>query len=250
MELLASDLLPTEGRDRVRDRLSAWMKRELEESLGLLFALRDAPLAGAARGVAFQLVEGLGSLRRDRALREIDALGRAGRRALRELGVIIGRESVYVAALIKPRAVAMRALLWSVWGGRTPPLPPPPPGRVSMALSEAPPRAFLEAVGYRPVGPLAVRIDMVERLSAKAWALSRGGAFAATPELLSLAACTAEELDGVLAALGYRAARKGGGDSPPTYRPRRKPRGKSKSRAEGPANDSPFADLGRMMANR
>jgi len=145
----------------------------------------------------------LGSLPRRRVAEQIAHLSRDDRKALRETGMRIGRESVWVPALVKPAAAALRGLLWAVHAGV--PMPPmPPDGRMSVPLDESVPRAFYEVVGYRPLGPLAVRIDIVERLAAKAFALSRTGPFAAGPELVTLCGCGAAEIAGVLSALGYR----------------------------------------------
>ncbi len=98
----------------------------------------------------------------------------------------------------------MRALLWAVKEAPGDSAVPAP-GRVSVPLADGVPHRFYEAVGYRPLGRRALRVDIVERLAQRAWKLSRAGPFAAGPELLSMAGCGPEEISGVLAALGYRA---------------------------------------------
>jgi ATP-dependent RNA helicase SUPV3L1/SUV3 len=79
-------------------------------------------------------------------------------------------------------------------------------------------------MGYRVLGPVAIRLDMLERLAARAWSLSRTGSFRAGPELKSLAGCGPKGLKDVLGALGYRA--NGGGAT--TFVRKRKSRNKAR----------------------
>ena len=237
VEPMAGDHLEAGLRDRVRRRLGAWVGARVAGTLSPLAEARDAPLKGAARGLVYQLCERLGSLSRATAAEQIAALGREERKALRRLGVRIGMESVYMPALLKPDAVETRALLWSVHQDRRGP-PPPPPGRTSVPVAEGEPAASYEAMGYRVLGPVAIRVDMLERLAARAWSLSRAGPFRAGPELKTLAGCGPGGIKGVLFALGYRA---NGGDGATTFQRKRKfrkkarPKSRPKARHDGRA---------------
>ncbi|GAB6052373.1 helicase-related protein [Magnetospira thiophila] len=206
LEPLPSALLEASQRDRLRGRLETWLAAHIAAKLDPLTKLAVVELPPAARGVAFQVVEHFGSLPRRLASDQISALERDDRRALREMGLRIGREAVYAPALLKPAAVNLRALLWNLAQGTD--HQPPPDGRMSVPLTDGVPHAFYEAIGYRPLGPLAVRIDMVERIAGKAWDLAQEGTkgeFAITPELLSLAGCSVEVMAQILKALNYRA---------------------------------------------
>jgi ATP-dependent RNA helicase SUPV3L1/SUV3 len=240
VEALASELLESGSRERVRRRVAAWVDEAVARGLKPLFAVRDAALAGAARGLAFQLYEALGSFPRTRAEHQIAALSKKDREALRRLGVTIGRESVFIRALLRPPAIALRARLWSVHRGV--PLLPPSPGQVALTVAKDAPKDAYEAIGYRLLGPVAVRLDMVERLAARAWALAKTGPFAADGELLTLAGCAATELGRVLTALGFNAQTTADGVR---YHPPR--RRKTRARAARPTRaadaHSPFAKL-------
>jgi len=240
VEALASDLLESGSRERVRRRIAVWVEGAIARGFKPLFAVRDAALAGAARGLAFQLGEALGSLPRAKAERQIAALSKSDRETLRRLGIIIGRESVFVRALLKPSAMALRARLWSVHHGV--PAPLPPSGDVSVAVVKDAPRDSYEAIGYRPLGPVAVRLDMLERLAARAWALARSGPFAVDGELMALAGCTMADLGRVLAALGFKARATADGVR---YHPPRRRKGSARAGRVAPASDaySPFAKL-------
>ncbi|MBX6323690.1 MAG: disulfide oxidoreductase, partial [Rhodospirillaceae bacterium] len=101
IEPLASDLLDNAGRERLRRRLAVWLRGHLDRRLAPLVRLQAAPLAGPARGLAFQLVEALGCLPRRAAAAQLRALSREDRRALTGLGVRLGVESVWVPALLR-----------------------------------------------------------------------------------------------------------------------------------------------------
>ena len=203
VEALPSDLLEGHLRERVRVRLARWLDVHLRKRLGPLFALLDADVSGAARGLAFQLAEALGTLDRRTAAHQIDALRRADRRQLRGLDVLIGRESVYLPPPATRDAVGLRTLLWAIHAGRPAPSPPDP-STTSVPLDTAATAAYYAAIGFRVLGPRAVRVDIVERLSARAFARSRSGPFPAAADLMTLIGCDAEQLAGVLAGLGYR----------------------------------------------
>ncbi|NQV83984.1 MAG: disulfide oxidoreductase [Rhodospirillales bacterium] len=204
---LPGGLLETAGREQLRRRVQDWLDGAIDEVFcPLTAALSEPALTGPARGLVFQIAENLGSIPRRPVDGQIDALGSIGRKHLKSLGVRIGRHWVYMQALTKPRAVALRGLLWGLWNGAD--IAAPLPGRVSVVIDAAAPAGFYEAVGYACFGALAVRCDMVERLASLAWDLARKGPFTLAGEggagLMSLAGCGADEMAEILAGLGYR----------------------------------------------
>ncbi|WP_207480170.1 helicase-related protein [Arenibaculum pallidiluteum] len=252
---LHDDLLDSAQRDRLRDRLARWIEAETGRRLQPLLALRDADahgvaLTGAARGLAFQLVEALGCLPRADLSVQIDGLEKADRRALAALGVILGTGHVFMPATVRPQAVELCAILWAVRHGLPLPPPVPAPGRVAVPTRGAP-RAFWEAVGYPPTGPRAIRVDMLERFERELYRRAGAGPLEATPDLAQLIGSSVDELQGVLSALGYR--RRQEADGKETWKRRRgaaaqrRPGGAPRS---APVSDSPFAALRRIGTGR
>jgi ATP-dependent RNA helicase SUPV3L1/SUV3 len=241
-EPLFSDLFEPSQRDRVGRRLQTWLDVQIATLFAPLLAAQKADLAGAARGVVFQLAENLGSVRRDTVAAQIEALGGKGRKSLRPFGIRLGRHRVYLPELLKPNAVLWRGLLrgLSMEAAEIP--PPPGSGRVSLDVPPGAPHGFFEAMGFVAFGALAVRCDMVERLAAKAWTLAQKGAFEAVPELLSLAGCGVDEMADILAGLGYkgRPGKDGTLRFHRTKKQTQKPKNKPKPAV---AKDSPFAKL-------
>jgi ATP-dependent RNA helicase SUPV3L1/SUV3 len=212
--LISSNLVAPIQRDRIVERLERWLKAELKKRLAPLHQLKDAQLSGPARGLVFQLIENLGSLTRKKAEVEIEALSRKERKNLRDFGIRIGRESVFVIDLLKPKAINVRALLWVLFmgdkGASTLKVPIPKPGQVSFIPDKAFSSSFYESIGYRVMGKLAIRIDMIERIAEIAWSLNRKKPFMMTPELFALGGCGANEMALVLNLLGYSQSEKQG----------------------------------------
>ena len=184
------------------------------------------------------------------AVNAISGLERKDRQLLRRIGVRIERESVLAPALLKPAAVALRGMLYDLNHDRRG-TPVPSPGRMSVRMERTVPDAFYEAIGYRPLGKLAVRVDIVERVAAGAWELSRPGAFPPPVDLMNLIGCGIEDMTEVLKRLGYRHHVK---DDALKFR-RQKPEagrtGAQQNRSKQKANpDSPFAKLGELMGGQ
>ncbi len=236
LETTSSDIVRPGPRARVDRRLRQWLDRRVTDDLGPLLRLRDAHLDGAARGLAFQLVEGLGLVARRQSQAVLGALTRPEAARLRALGVRIGSESLFMPALLGVRATRLKALLWAVHRGAT-----LPADISAVGAADAHP-GLHQACGRLIVGGQAIRVDRLERLAAIARRLARCGPFPATPELVRLVDGKAQALRPVLLALGYRGQENG--EAVHYFRPAR-PAGRARTRGPGSRrqDDSPFAVL-------
>ena len=168
VEVLPSDLLDGPGRETVRQRATTWLSGLIAKHLGELLQGRDGDIAPAARGIMFQLAERLGVMPRQPVDEQLAALDEVSRKVLGRLGVRVGIYTLYLPTMLKPAAIRVRAMLFAVAKG-LPQVPTlPVEGRTSVDLGQGDDREFLAAIGYLPLGPLAIRADMVERLSASA----------------------------------------------------------------------------------
>ena len=231
IQLLADEHLSASDRERVLKRLEAWFEAERHAKLKPLVLLAEADnLSGLARGLAYQLTENLGVLRREAASAEIKALDQAARAQLRQYGVRFGAFNVYIPALLKPAAADLVLLLWALHAGRDHGLDPetlparPQQGLTSVEAGPLKPEPYWRAAGFHVAGARAVRIDMLERLSdlirgriafraaeggvaAPPGATGDGG-FRVVPELMSVVGCSGEEFASILKALGFRLERR------------------------------------------
>jgi len=169
IEALSSDLLDGPAREEVRKRAAAWVETRIRLGLSeLMDARATAELPAGARGIVFQLCEGLGVLARRPIERQLAELGEEDRKALARLGVRVGVFSLYFPSMLKPVPIRLRAGLWMVAKNREGIPPLPPEGRTSMDLPAGAERDFYAVIGYLPLGNHAIRADMVERLAAMA----------------------------------------------------------------------------------
>jgi ATP-dependent RNA helicase SUPV3L1/SUV3 len=203
-EPLTSDFVEGEVRERLRQRLQAFLRGEIERRLAPLFAAQSLPLGGVGRGLVFQLMDAVGCLPTVRVSSQLRALDSADRTALGRLGLRFGTENIYFEPLLRVDAMRFRALLWAVQHGR--PVPPLPSARQlarGIEVDPALPASFYDAIGLRALDGLALRPDRLEQIAAAARHLARRGPFAADAEIAGISAIRGPALRRVLRALGY-----------------------------------------------
>ncbi len=164
-----------------------------------------AALSGPAKGLLYQLYEGLGTLPRRIVAEQINQLSEADRPLLARAGLRMGTETLFLPALLKPAPIFLRLLLWSIHHKQFPACGGPPEGRVSFVLgddADMPEDAYWLAAGYRRLGPRIMRVDMIERVAALVRAAARQGAFEIGDEMLSLAGVGREDMALMLTDLG------------------------------------------------
>lgn len=164
LSLLADDQLPAEIRKAIEDKLTSWLNRHLRQHLSDLYRLHDAELKGAARGLAFQLSENLGALRRDDVSDLVRNMGQAERHPLRKMGVSFGETHILVPKLLKPKPTQLKTLLWAVYEGKEPEAPPTP-GLTSLPVLEWRDDRWWMAAGFLRAGRQAFRLDVVQRIA-------------------------------------------------------------------------------------
>ncbi len=194
--------------EKVRRRLQHFIDRKIAALFEPLMNLsRDETLSGLARGVAFQLVEAMGVIPRDRIAQDVKALDQEARGMLRKHGVRFGQFTIFLPLLLKPAPTRLRLVLRSLSEGLDTFPESPPPGLVTIPhISEVPSDHYIMA-GYRPAGARAIRIDMLERLADLLRACDSRAGFEATPDMLSITGTTLEQFADMMEGLGYKAER-------------------------------------------
>ncbi|CAN0211398.1 unnamed protein product, partial [Phaeothamnion confervicola] len=203
-----------------------WLKSHIERLLGPLFALAAAEdITGIARGVAFQLIEAIGVLERQKVAEEVKGLDQPSRATLRKYGIRFGAYHLYLPGLLKPAPRSLAAQLWMLkhespeakglddlqrLAGS---------GRTSIPIDAETPKALYRTVGYRICGERAIRVDILERLAdlvrpALAWREGATGSkpagafdgrgFTVTGAMTSLTGASGEDFASILRSLGYR----------------------------------------------
>ncbi|RME27688.1 MAG: disulfide oxidoreductase [Deltaproteobacteria bacterium] len=199
---LRLDLLDDATRRGVTTLLAGWRDRLVDTLRAPLHRPAHAALDQPGRGIHFQILEGLGSVPRDRVRRLVDLLGPEDRRNLARLGIRIGRRQLYVLGLASPPAILARGLLWHCWTGAR--LPDPLPVGASAPRQPGVSVETWRALGYTPLGERAVRHDVVERVVDWMVRSGRAGPFALMSPPLEWMGCPRTDAPGVFAALGAR----------------------------------------------
>ena len=230
VRIVADEHLTGPSRELVQARLDLWLKTHVEKLLAPLFALNAAEdITGLARGIAFQLVEALGVLDRQKVAEDVKTLDQPSRATLRKYGVRFGAYHIYVPLLLKPAPRSLATQLWAL-KNEAPDVTGvdtlqhiAASGRTSIAIDKDIPAALYRTSGYRVCGERAVRVDILERLAdlirpALAWRDSMttpkpagvfpGGGFTVTTAMTSLTGAAGEDFASILRALGYRMDRK------------------------------------------
>jgi ATP-dependent RNA helicase SUPV3L1/SUV3 len=238
-----ADSLHGQTRGAIGQRLGQWLDGHLAELTMPLRRLQAAELDAPGRGLAFLLVEGLGNVRTRTAGQLLKSLSEGDRARLTRLGVRFGVRHVYLASMLQPDAVALRARLWGIQHRVT---TVSPLACATFPADAAASRQAAEATGYEALGGTCVRIDIVERLAARLRALARAAPFDLDLELLRLTGLGQTELVAVVEALGYVRDPEGRFRRRRTERQRRR---RAQGRPSSPLA-TPFAALGRIRVTR
>jgi ATP-dependent RNA helicase SUPV3L1/SUV3 len=241
LELIGGEQASGLERNAARERLELWLAQRVAHDLRPLVALesawRDGCLPPDARGLAFRLIECAGAL--DRAGEDFAHMSESALDALRRYGVRIGRHTVFLPALIKPRAAHTLALLWrAAYPNAEQSLFLARPGALSTPLDHRRDWGECAAAGYRACGHIAVRFDLVEKL-AEAIESNAPPNDAALARLIGR---PVRDLAGVLQSLRYRQA-PGEEGAPKRWR-LDTPRRKGKAR---PPEDNAFSALANLL---
>ena len=230
VRVIADEHLTGPARELVQTRLDLWLKTHIEKLLAPLFSLTAADdVTGMARGVAFQLVESLGVLERQKVAEEVKGLDQPARATLRKYGVRFGAYHIYLPALLKPAPRSLATQLWAIKHespeakGVRDLLHLAASGRTSIPVDKETPKALYRTAGYRNCGERAVRVDILERLAdlirpALSWregapgpkpdGVFDGRGFLVTGAMTSLTGASGEDFASILRSLGYHMDRK------------------------------------------
>ena len=159
--------------------------------------------SGKALGIAYQVYEGMGSTMTKGLSMSVHNLNENEKRSLAKLGLRLGVVTIYLPNLLKPSAINLRALLWSVSNQIFPETGPPGAGRVGVLMDLKVTQSYYRAIGFVPLGKLALRADIAERLSALIRAEARGGKFKINEAMLSIAGSTKIQMEEILYDLDY-----------------------------------------------
>ncbi len=154
--------------------------------------------------IIFNVYEGLGCAETKKIPFSLKQLNDSERKILAKLGLRIGTEMIYLPNLLKPKAISLRSILWSVYNNNFPEEGPPKPGRVICNLCQSVPNDYFKLIGYMPFKSIALRVDILERLSAIIRNEAKKVRFKINEDMLSIAGATKDQVKEILFTLGYK----------------------------------------------
>lgn len=192
--------------EKVTRRLQHFIDRKIAAAFEPMIAMsNDETLTGLAKGFAFQMVEALGVIPRDKVAAEVKELDQDARGALRKHGIRFGQFTIFMPLLLKPAPTRLRLVLWSLQQDLSEFPEAPPPGLVTVPSVKDAPDGYYTNAGYRLAGERAIRIDMLERLADQLRTEDSRGGFEAKADMLSITGMTLEQFADLMGGLGYKA---------------------------------------------
>ncbi|MEO1397657.1 MAG: helicase-related protein, partial [Pseudomonadota bacterium] len=155
-----TEYLSGPDRERIQERIERFVQEYITEKLKPLVDLAGAEdVSGLAKGIAFQLVEGFGVLKREAVADQLKTLDQPARAQLRRYGVRFGAFNIYLPMLLKPAPAELSAMLWTLNKGTGAGLDlnalpdPPRAGLTSVKTNAETPEAFYRGYGFHVCGP-------------------------------------------------------------------------------------------------
>jgi len=200
------------GREAVVARLKDWLRIGAEAALGPLraagHAARDPAAPPAVRALLALLVDEGGIVAREAVAAPLAALDRDRRRAVSALGIRFGALDLFMPAVLKPEAMRWRAALRAAAAGAQ---MPEMPAQASVVLPTPADRALLTRLGFRAAGPQMIRVDMAERIAARAHEARTGKREAIDPALVTSLGLQPEAVAKLMRDIGFRPAEEASG---------------------------------------
>ncbi len=194
--------------EKVKRRLQHFIDRKIASAFEPMIAMsNDDTLTGLAKGFAFQMVEALGVISRDKVAAEVKDLDQDARGTLRKHGIRFGQFTIFMPLLLKPAPTRLRLVLWSLQNDLSEFPEAPPPGLVTVPGVKDAPDGYYTQAGYRLAGERAIRIDMLERLADQLRNEDSRVGFEAKADMLSITGMTLEQFSKLMDGLGYKSER-------------------------------------------
>jgi ATP-dependent RNA helicase SUPV3L1/SUV3 len=151
-----SDWLDGTQRNLLQNKLQRWISVQLR-SWKIMF--QPSPTASPQeRAILYGLETGLGFVERKQVLEALQQLSRAGRRRLKHMGVHFGHQHLWM-----PLAMDSQECKVALWIAFYQPQRAPTRMEAHILIGKHWPPPLLRFLGYRRVGRLAIRVDILEQ---------------------------------------------------------------------------------------
>ena len=164
-------------------------------------------ISSKIKAISYHVFEGLGSIEINKIPFSVKNFTEEEKKTIAKLGMRIGTEIIYLPNMLKPKAISLRSILWSVFNNFSI-KNFPEPGRVNVLLNDNISNDFYKSIGFFPFKTLALRVDIFERLKAIIRNEAKENKFKINEAMLSIAGVTKEQMEEILIFLNYQLAEK------------------------------------------
>ena len=210
IDIIADENLAINSKDELLFFLNTWLKKYVEEELEDLINLAKSENKNKyLRALSFQLYESNGVLKRRDVEEVVKAISKEDRRQFRKLGIKIGRYHIFLPKMLKPKAVALRILLWKFYNNINENNDIPKSGLNFLTDKQNKlDKKFLLLCGFENFGNYYIRVDILEKLFLKIIDSTKNGKFKISSEMMNLLGCSKENFYKVMELMDYKREKK------------------------------------------
>ena len=155
------------------------------------------------RGLAFQLYENNGVIKRNDVEKIVKFIPAGERKKLWGMGIKIGRYHIYLPKMLKPKAVEFRISLWKIFNNLSENNKIPKSG-LNFLIGENFNKKFLLLCGFEKFREFYIRIDILEKLFLKIIENSKEKKFKVNSDMMNLLGCSKENFYKLMTYMNYK----------------------------------------------
>ena len=204
IEIIADDAMPMDEKKKLEQHVKNWLSLHINEVLSDLINLTKIKIENQyLRGLAYQIYENNGVLKRKDVKEIINLIPKEERKKLWNMGIKIGRYHVFLPKMLKPKAVTLRTTLWRIHNDVLSNLTVPKFG-LNFVINENFNEKFLLLCGFERFKNYFVRIDILEKLFINIIDKTIDRKFKISPEMMNLLGCTKENFYKIIDLMNYK----------------------------------------------
>jgi ATP-dependent RNA helicase SUPV3L1/SUV3 len=204
IEIIADEALPLEIQKELEYFIKNWLTSYINEILGDLINLINIKIENQyLRALSFQLYENNGVLKRKNIDKIIKLISKDERKKLWSMGIKIGRYHVFIPKMLKPKAVTLRTMLWTIYNNIISDNNIPKFG-LNFVINENFDEKFLLLCGFERFKDYFVRIDILEKLFIIIIEKSVDRRFKISSEMMNLLGCSKENFFKLINLMNYK----------------------------------------------
>ena len=204
IDIIADDSLNEESKSKLNIFLNKWLSNHINEVLGDLIKLTKHKVTNQyLRGLAFQLYESNGVVKRSEVEKIVKLIPSEERKKLWGMGIKIGRYHIYLPKMLKPKAVEFRIGLWKIFHNLSEKNKIPKSG-LNFLTGTNLEKNFLLLCGFEKFREFFVRIDILEKLFLKIIDNSKDKKFKINAEMMNLLGCSKDNFYKLMTYMNYK----------------------------------------------